>query len=99
MLPSAMCVILGPYIFLSTTFSKSPQCVLSFQGDEAKLHTRIKKVKGVRNCLIIICYLKLEVCVYEFGSCRMMGNIKWVEFVDRVIQEVCSIIMLLYSEI
>jgi len=54
MLSPAMCFILGPTVVLSTLLSKIPQCLLFFQVDEAKFHTRIKQeVKEVCNCIII----------------------------------------------
>lgn len=54
MLSPAMCFILGPTIVFSTLLSKIPQCLLFFQVDETKFHTRIKQeVKEVRNRIIV----------------------------------------------
>jgi len=59
MLSPAMCFILGPNIVLSTLFSKIPRCLLFFQVDETKFHTRVKQeVKEVRNCIITILVLE-----------------------------------------
>jgi hypothetical protein len=50
-----MCFILGPDFVLSTLFAKIPQCLLFFQVDETKFHTRTKQeVEEDRNCLITV---------------------------------------------